>query len=114
MSAEIIGIMKEAEQRYADGGGDYEPEHPQKKPRQHHPPIDQLIQVDAGKPAMQRLCHVCHVCHGTPSPPSTRPQAPTLKSMGSPSRIIARAGLKRPVCESWYWNLSLRVAQEQN
>jgi len=31
-----------------------------------------------------------------------------------PSRIIARAGLKRPVSESWYWDLSLRVAQEQN
>src|SRR5260370_15129465 len=106
-----MGIIEEAGQRYADGGGDDEPEHSQKKPRQHHPPIDQLIQVDAGKPAMQRLCHVCH---GTPSPPSTRPQAPPLKSMGPPSRIIARAGLKPPLCDSWYWHLSLRVAQQQN
>jgi len=30
------------------------------------------------------------------------------------SKIIARAGLERPVRESWYWDLSLRVAQEQN
>jgi hypothetical protein len=34
--------------------------------------------------------------------------------MGPPSRIIARAELKRPVSESWYWDLSLHVAQEQN
>jgi hypothetical protein len=28
--------------------------------------------------------------------------------------IIARAGLEPPVSESWYWDLLLRVAQEQN
>src|SRR5258705_11338200 len=106
-----MGIIEAARPPHGSRGGAYEPEPPPTKPRQPPPPIDQLIQVDAGKPAMQRLCHVCH---GSPSPPSTRPQAPTLKSMGSPSRIIARAGLKRPVSESWYWNLSLRVAQEQN
>src|SRR5258708_16441390 len=99
MGAEVMGIIEEAGQRYADRGGDYEQEHPPIKPRQHHPPIDQLIQVDAGKPAMQRLCHVCH---GTPSPPSTRPQAPTLKSMGPPSRIIAPAELRRPSRQNRY------------
>jgi len=31
-----------------------------------------------------------------------------------PTRITARAGLERPVSESRYWDLSLRVAQEQN
>jgi hypothetical protein len=31
-----------------------------------------------------------------------------------PTTIIAQAGLERPVSESWYWDLSLRVAQEQN
>jgi len=34
--------------------------------------------------------------------------------MGPPSRIIVRAGLKRTLSESWYWDLSVRVAQEQN
>src|SRR5258708_35489874 len=112
MSEKKRGIMEEAGNRCADGGVNYDQNPPQKNPRQPPPPIDQLIQVDAGKPAMQRFCHC------TPSPPSTRPQAPTLKSMdlhqGSSRVHIARAGLKRPVSESWYWDLSLRVAQEQN
>jgi hypothetical protein len=31
-----------------------------------------------------------------------------------PSKIIARADLEWPASESWYWDLSLHVAQEQN
>src|SRR6266403_4602868 len=109
ISAEVIGIIEEAGQRYADRGGDYEPEHPPIKPRQHHPPIDQLIQVDAGKSAMQRFCHC------TPSPPSTRPQAPLLKSMGPlfhqrSSRWRTSSG---PPAKAGT-GTSLHVAQEQN
>src|SRR5258705_7934031 len=104
-----MGIMEEAAQRSPRGGGDKDPKPPQKNPRQHDPPIDQLIQVDAGKPAMQRFCHC------TPSPPSTRPQAPLLKSMGPlfhrrSSRWRTSSG---PPAKAGT-GTSLHVAQEQN
>jgi hypothetical protein len=61
---------------------------------------------------MQRLCHVCH---GTPSPPSAASGSTAeIDGTSIPTTIIAQAGLERPVSESWYWDLWLRVAQEQN
>ena len=57
--AEIVREGEQARNDHPDRRRDHQPEHAPIKPGSNHRPIDQRIEVDAGKPAAQRLCGMC-------------------------------------------------------